>query len=66
MNPVILAKGYNILHLNALYDLSSKTYVEYGSDDIYPISLRIVRFALSDGSYECIVTNLPQETFSPE
>lgn len=40
-------------------------YVKYGSEDIYPITLRIVRFALSDGSYECIVTNLPMEGFSP-
>lgn len=41
-------------------------YVEYGSEDIYPITLRIVRFALSDGSYECIVTNLPVEGFPSE
>lgn len=41
-------------------------YVEYGSHEIYPISLRIIRFRLSDGSYECIVTNLPADTFPPE
>lgn len=41
-------------------------YVDYGSDDAYSISLRIVRFSLSNGTYECIVTNLPSEEFPPE
>lgn len=45
---------------------SAFDFVEYGSDGVYPISLRIVRLALADGSYECIVTNLPPETFPPE
>lgn len=46
---------------NASFD-----YVAYGSLDIYDLSFRIVRFPLSDGSYECIVTNLPREEFPPE
>ena len=33
--------------------------------DTYKLSFHIVRFALSDGSYECIVTNLPTDKFSP-
>ena len=45
---------------------SAFDYVEYGSDDTYPMSLRIVRFRIPNGSYECIVTNLPQRLFSPE
>jgi Transposase DDE domain. len=45
---------------------SAFDYVEYGSDDTYPMSLRIVRFRIPNGSYECIVTNLPQKLFSPE
>lgn len=36
------------------------------SSDCYDISFRIVRFKLSDGSYECIATNLPPEEFPPE
>lgn len=29
----------------------------------YPLSFRIVRLHLGNGSYECLLTNLPQETF---
>lgn len=29
----------------------------------YPLSFRIVRFRLSNGSYECLLTNLPAEVF---
>ena len=46
---------------NASFD-----YVAYGSPDTYDLSFRIVRFPISDGSYECIVTNLPREEFPPE
>jgi hypothetical protein len=31
----------------------------------YPISFRLVRIMLADGSYECLVTNLPREKFPP-
>jgi len=46
---------------NATFD-----YVEYGSLDTYDLSFRIVRFPISDDSYECVVTNLPREDFSSE
>jgi len=36
------------------------------SSDTYPIHFRIVRFKLSDDSYECLVTNLPREKFPPK
>ena len=32
----------------------------------YEMELRIVRFPIADGFYECIITNLPPEEFSPE
>ena len=32
----------------------------------YEMKLRIVRFPIADNSYECIITNLPSEEFSPE
>lgn len=38
-------------------------YIEYGSDDTYDLSFRVVRFKLSDNTYECLVTNLPREEF---
>lgn len=41
-------------------------FVEYGSLDSYTISFRVVRFPLSDNSYECLVTNLPVEDFPLE
>ena len=38
-------------------------YVDYGSLESYDLSFRIVRFPLSNNSYECIVTNLPADDF---
>ena len=34
--------------------------------DTYPIQFRLVRIMLSDGSYECLVTNLPRDRFPPK
>lgn len=45
---------------------ASFDFVTYGSMDTYELSFRIVRFQLSDSSYECIVTNLPQDEFPAE
>lgn len=41
-------------------------FIEYGSMDTFELSFRIVRFPLSDPSYECIVTNLPADEYPPE
>lgn len=41
-------------------------FIEYGSNDIYELSFRIVRFKISDDKYECIVTNLPADEFPME
>lgn len=46
---------------NASFD-----YVPYGSLDTYDLSFRIVRFPLSDDSFECLVTNLPPDEFPPK
>lgn len=45
---------------------TSFDYIDYGSKDTYELSFRIVRYPLSDSSYECIVTNLPEDEFPPE
>lgn len=45
---------------------TSFDFIEYGSADTYELTFRIVRFPLSDSSYECLVTNLPREEFPPE
>lgn len=41
-------------------------YIQQGSGKEYPISLRILRFKISDDSYENIITNLPAEELSSE
>lgn len=38
----------------------------WSNDTVYPITYRVVRFKLSDGTYECLVTNLSQEEFSTD
>lgn len=38
-------------------------YIKYGSTDTYNLTFRIARFAISENTYECIVTNLPEESF---
>lgn len=45
---------------------TSFDFITYGSLDTYELSFRVVRFPLSDSSYECIVTNLPDKEFSDE
>lgn len=45
---------------------TSFDFIEYGSQDTYEMSFRIVRFPISDSTYECIVTNLPANEFPTE
>ena len=45
---------------------TSFDYIPYGSMDTYDLSFRVVRFPISDDSYECIVTNLPSDEFPQE
>ena len=45
---------------------TSFDYIKYGSDDTYYLVFRIIRFAISENAYECIVTNLPKESFPSE
>lgn len=45
---------------------TSFDFITYGSEDTYEMLFRIIRFPLSDSSYECIVTNLPADEFPVE
>lgn len=45
---------------------TSFDYIEPKSADTYRLTFRVVRFQLGNGSWECIVTNLPEEEFPPE
>lgn len=38
-------------------------YLDLHTNKFYPISFRIVRFKISEDSYECIITNLEKEQF---
>lgn len=39
-------------------------YIDHGLGDEYPISLRVLRFKISNDTYENIITNLPASSFS--
>lgn len=38
-------------------------YVDLHESPFYPMDFRVIRFAITENSYECIITNLPQEEF---
>lgn len=47
--------------------IKKKTNFSFWSDAaVYPITYRVVRFKLPDGTYESLVTNLTQEEFSTD
>ena len=41
-------------------------YIDLQERLFYPLDFRVVRFAITKSSYECIITNLPQEEFTME
>lgn len=45
---------------------SAFDFVPYGSLDTYTLPVRVVRFPLDDGSFECLMTNLPADEFTIE
>lgn len=54
-NPQI----YKFMPINSRFD-----YLEQKSYDFYPISFRVVRFKISEDSFETIITNLDENEFS--
>ncbi len=52
---------YKFLPANQNFD-----FLPVGSKDTYPFKFRIVRFPISDNSYELIITNLDRAEFPPE
>ena len=52
---------YRFIPQNTHFD-----FLDLHSPATYEINTRIVRFPISDDSYECILTNLPQSDFSLE
>jgi len=55
---------YKLLPKNSTFDYISKD--RKSENRFYPISFRVVRFKISDNSYETIITNLSAFEFSPE
>ncbi|MPQ45198.1 IS4 family transposase, partial [Clostridium tarantellae] len=53
-------KKYKFLPKNSKFD-----YLELKSPKFYDMSFRVVRFKISDNSYETIITNLDSNQFSP-
>ena len=41
-------------------------YLDLYYHKFYEMNMRIVRFPIADDSFECIITNLPREDFSPD
>ena len=52
-------ENFHIIPSSGHYD-----YIQAGSDDIDCLSFRVVKFPLSDNSFEYIVTNLPSRPFN--
>lgn len=53
--------GYKFMPTNQAFD-----YLPSGSYEDYPLSFRIVRFKITDDSYETVITNLDRFLFPPE
>lgn len=51
-------RKYKFIQKNSTFD-----YLDLVQNKYYPISLRIVRFKISEDTYECIITNLDTEQF---
>ena len=52
---------YRFLPIHVNFD-----YLPWGTDGFYPFSFRIVRFKISDGSTETLITNLDRNSFPEE
>lgn len=51
-------KKYKVLPNASPFD-----YLDLNDRKFYPLNFRVVRFVISENSYECIITNLPREEF---
>jgi hypothetical protein len=49
---------YKVLLKSSPFD-----YLDLHTNKFYPIHFRVVRFPISDNTYECIITNLPEDDF---
>ena len=70
INRVLTRKQTNEIKANPdIYRyLNKKTTFDFlnAENAFYPITFRVVRFKISDVSYETVITNLPQSDFPPQ
>lgn len=53
-------------HYRFLPSTSTFDYLELRTDKLYELKMRIVRFPISENSYECIITNLSEKEFDAD
>ena len=62
-------RSQKLIHLENYHYLSSSRHYDYadpGTDNIDTLKLRVLKFPISDNTYEYIVTNLPMYVFTSE
>ena len=57
---------YKFLYANAQFDFLPRTNRKHDPLTFYYLPFRIVRFKISDSSYETVITNLDEKEFPPE
>ena len=65
---ILTRKQTNAVKENlSLYKIMPKAspfdYLDLHENTFYPMNLRVVRFPITENTYECIITNLPKEAF---
>lgn len=52
---------YKIIMKDTAFD-----FLDLHDNKFYPISFRVIRIKITDSTYECIITNLPRQLFTPQ
>ncbi len=68
---ILTRKQTNAVKENpSLYKIMPKAspfdYLDLHDNKFYPMNFRVLRFAITENTYECIITNLPKEAFPVE
>ena len=67
VNKILTCKRNKIYQNDDRYAwIHRRAFTLWNASDFYAVQFRLVRIKLSDGSYECLVTNLPRNKFSPK
>ncbi len=67
MDKILTFKIARAHRNDPLYVKVHRSHFDFlNTPDDYPIRFRLVRVKLPDGSFECLVTNLPRDKFPPK